>query len=132
MDNEIIIAIYVLKTIKNKGQYYFFDIVFNHEGKIEYDLMYSIYKDLPESDISENVEGMIGPFLDSIALDRYALKLCEKLGNRKICIYSIQEFNSVVMNVSNIEELKSTLPQYGNCIENLDFKKNKSFLGKIF
>ncbi len=130
--HDIIVAVYDVVPIENSGQFNYFKFVFDDNGHLEADLLRNLYKDLPEARPEYLLNGLVGPFADLVELNCYALKLCEKLEKKHICVYSADEYSLLIEKASSVEEFRELIVGGGNRIENLEYSKKGNFFKKLF
>ncbi|HLE11540.1 hypothetical protein A2462_03120 [candidate division WOR-1 bacterium RIFOXYC2_FULL_41_25] len=130
--HDIVVAVYDTISSENAGQFNYFKVIFDDSGEVDLLLLRELYKDSSMASAENAIPGMIGPFADLVELNRYALKLCEKVEKKQICIYSVDEYSAIIEKASTTEEFRELIVTNGNKIENLDYSKKGSFFKKIF
>jgi hypothetical protein len=65
-------------------------------------------------------------------LNKFAYKLMDDLDAPLICVLSAENYNTCMEKCSSREEFKELLLDSSNCLENIDYSKDKSLLFKIF
>lgn len=73
----------------------------------------------------------IGPFENQDRLNQFAFTLCEDLNAGRISLLSAQEYNNLLENHQQVEDLYQDLLAKGDMIENVERKK-KGFLSRFF
>ncbi|MBT7610352.1 MAG: hypothetical protein HN576_11395 [Bacteriovoracaceae bacterium] len=65
-------------------------------------------------------------------LNKFAYKLMNDLDAPLICVLSAENYNTCMEKCSSLEEFKDLLLDSSNCLENVDYSKDKGLLSKIF
>jgi len=112
---------------------YYLIHVFDEHGIIDSEYLHKVYFEIhgdPNLGLPSNY---IGPFKDMVELNQYSFRVCDQRNASKINLFSVNDFNATLGEVSNVEELKELLARSGNSIENISKTGKKSgLLGKIF
>ena len=101
--------------------------VFGNEGPVERELLEKVYCEIF---MKEKVEG--SSFESLMQLNQYAFELCTRLNAARICLLSVQEYNSALEKSLSVEEFKNNLTEFADCIENVDKGRKTGLLGKLF
>jgi hypothetical protein len=65
-------------------------------------------------------------------LNKFAYKLMNDLDAPLVCVLSAENYNTCMEKCSSLDEFKELLLDSSNCLENIDYTKDKSILSKIF
>ena len=126
-DSHFLIGIY--NTIRSQN---YLIHVFNDEGIVDQNLLKDLKKEIFGVDgIHLGPEG-VGPFETMEELTQFAFTICDEAGADKITLYSVEDYNGLILNTKSLKDFIEELPRSGNVIENLDSKSKKGLMGKIF
>jgi len=117
---------------KELGSSYYLIYLFDQNGIIDTNSSKRIYRDLFKRSTEEK-QTKIGPFENTTELSQYAFELCDRMNAGKICLHSVQDYNSLMTEISTVDEWKKALLEKGNCIQNPDKNKGqKGFFSRMF
>ena len=129
---EKLIAIYKhraqLSDISDlEGGFYLINVL-SSTGPLKRDFIEKVYN---EFFVARSVSKDIGPFDSLEDLSKFCFKICDELKLPYITLHSLEEFNSVVEESSNLSELLSGLKNGGNLLENVSITQKKSFFERV-
>ncbi|MGB0453899.1 MAG: hypothetical protein ACPGJV_09305 [Bacteriovoracaceae bacterium] len=113
------------------------------EGELSY-YIHFIFTDSMTIDFSEvinefhlkffEIDGrvILGPFPDNIELKKIAFEIGEYLESEKIYLLDVIEYNSLILDNSNTEELMKAVKANADVIPIVDPNEQKGFWNKIF
>jgi hypothetical protein len=129
---EKLIAIYKHRTQLSdvsdlEGGFYLINIL-SSTGPLKRDFIEKIYS---EFFVARSKTKDIGPFDSLEELSKFCFKICDELKLPFITLHSLEEFNTVVEESSNLTELLSGLKNGGNLLENVSVSQKKSFFDRV-
>ena len=119
---------YFPNSFNQDGFYKLMNIV-DERGAVD---KYSLATALKKS-IGKELTEMEEIFFNNLEeLNKFSYKLMDDLEAPLICVLSIDNYNTCLEKCSSLEEFKSLILESANCLENIDYTKNKGILSKIF
>ena len=105
--------------------------LFNERGLVDEVQMEEVYLEQIGHAPEVLAEGMIGPFDDLEAIQKFSFSLCQNFGNSGVSLVSLERYNEILSDCYKAEDLKAKLEAEGNFLRNPDASKG-NFFNKIF
>lgn len=105
--------------------------IFNERGLIDESTLEDFYKELVGSEPKVIESGHIGYFSQMEEIQKFAFRICQKLGNEAVSLVSVEDYNSALIDSFKSEDLLLKLQNIGNQIPNPDAGKG-GFFSKLF
>jgi hypothetical protein len=85
------------------------------------------------SSLGRDFESSADIFFKSLdELNKFSYSLMDDLDAPFVCILSVENYNTCLEKSASLAEFKELLLEASNCLENIDYTKDKSLLSKIF
>lgn len=113
-------------------QYYLLHIL-DHRGILDRDLVVRVYKEKFQREVDRDQE-IVGPFESLDELNMYAYQLASEINAPKVSLLSVSDYNLLLENAMDLNNLIYDLKNKGNILENMekDQGKKSGFFSKIF
>ncbi|WP_127714867.1 hypothetical protein [Halobacteriovorax sp. HLS] len=127
-----LIAIYKHRTEFNSKDrsaagFYLINVI-SSSGPLKKDFLDKIYADFF---LTRENEDEFGPFESLEDLSKFGFAICDELKLPYISLHSLEEFNGLIEDSSNLTELLEGLNCRGNILENLAVTQKKSFFERV-
>lgn len=127
--DEIISVVY--GSLKRHQQGYQALSVFTSYGPVDESTLEEVYEGIFNELPRHCDDGIVAPFLDIEALQKFSFELSQKLFAKGSSLVSVDDYNKILLESFNGEELVKKLQESGNYMANPDAGKS-NFFNKIF
>ncbi len=129
---EKLIAIYKhrnqISDLSNlEGGFYLVNVL-SSTGPLKRDFIEKLYSNFF---VTREADGELGPFESLEDLSKFCFTICDELKLPYITLHSLDEFNTIIEDSSNVSELMSALRNGGNLLENISITQRRSFFERV-
>lgn len=113
-------------------QYYLLHVL-DHRGILDREIVIRVYKEKFQRDLDRD-QDIVGPFESLDELNMFAYELANEINAPKVSLLSVGDYNLLLENAMDLNNLIYDLKNKGNILENIerDQVKKSGFFSKIF
>mgnify|MGYP000542505734 CR=1 FL=1 len=110
-----------------EGGFYLINVL-SSNGPLKREFVEKLYSNFF---VTREVGSELGPFESLEDLSKFCFTICDELKLPYITLHSLEEFNAVIEESSNVSELVNALRDGGNLLENISITQKKSLFERV-
>jgi hypothetical protein len=129
---EKLIAIYkhrnqISDSPNLEGGFYLVNVL-SSNGPLKRDFIEKLYSNYF---VTREASSELGPFESLEDLSKFCFSICDELKLPYITLHSLEEFNTLIEDSSDVKSLLDSLKNGGNLLENVAITQKKSLFDKV-